>query len=195
MVLARRPQVTCWTAAHAPYAVPAMSALLFYSGTALFVACYRGNTIGKKSDILFKPRFVVMERMIKNLFVISVVFIVDKAVAFSIASFFLAILLALHIKVRPCSWEPLNRFRNMTLGMALWLGLCAVYSELSSSDDSFNPETENNDPVPLILVLVGWVFILVSGCVFVCRSCRDLEKRCDAVLKRHRSKWALSVGS
>jgi len=127
----------------------AFMGLLFYSSSAMFVACYRGDASGG-SGVKFKPVYLVLERTLRDLFAMTTSLIGNQILSRAMS---FPILLALAVstyRMQPCSIPTLTRLKVLAQSSAVWL------LSLSFLADMFRSVTDWFDVYVPGLLVWGW---------------------------------------
>lgn len=154
-VLQGGSSIQCWTTSeHKSTVMAALIALLLYSSTAMFVACYRGDASGQDS-IKYKPIFLVIERTLRDVFAIATTLVTSSFASRGISLAALTLLCLTTGWLSPCSIGTLSRMKLFSQLAAIWLLLCSF---ISASDASAIVWFKDNIEY---IVLVGWLCLLV----------------------------------
>ena len=143
--------IECWdNSFHRSLCMAAFMGLLFYSSSAMFVACYRGDASGNTKGVKFKPLYLVMERTLRDLFAMTATLISDQTLSRSLSYPILVALVTCTWYMQPCSVPSLNRLKMLSQGSAVWL------LSLTFLADIFRSTTSWFDSYVPALLLYGW---------------------------------------
>ena len=121
-VLQGNASIECWdNSGHRLMCLAALLALLCYSSSAMFVACYRGDAAMSSTSVKFKPRYLVIERTCRDLYAITTSLIRDGELSRCLSFPVLLLLLSCTVGMQPCSIPALSRLKMLSQGSAVWL--------------------------------------------------------------------------
>ena len=144
--------LVCWdNFMHRSMCMAALMGLLFYSSSAMFVACYRGDASGKLRSVKFKPMFLVLERTLRDLYAMTTSLISEQTLSRALSYPILIVLLSSTVSMQPCSVPSLTRLKQLSQGSAVWL------LTLSFVADAFRSFTGWFDVYVPALLVYGWV--------------------------------------
>ena len=151
-ILQGNDHIQCWDSSfHRSMCMAAFMGLLFYSSSAMFVACYRGDASGDTKGVKFKPVYLVLERTLRDLFAMTTSLITEQTLSRSLSYPILIALVASTWYMQPCSVPSLNRLKVLSQGSAVWLltltFLADIFRGITTWFDSYVPE----------MLIWGWV--------------------------------------
>ena len=142
--------VECWNNFyHRSMCMAAFMGLLFYSSSAMFVACYRGDASGG-SGVKFKPVYLVLERTLRDLFAMTTSLIGNQLLSRAMSYPVLIVLTVATYRMSPCSIPTLTRLKVLAQASAVWL------LTLSFLADMFRSVTDFFDVYVPGLLVWGW---------------------------------------
>ena len=144
--------IECWdTVFHRSMCMASLMGLLFYSSSAMFVACYRGDGSGNPKAVKFKPVYLVLERTLRDLFAMTTGLISEQKLSRALSFPILVVLLSSTAYMQPCSVPSLTRLKLLSQGSAVWLLTWTFVADL------FRPVTSWFDEFVPVLVIYGWI--------------------------------------
>ena len=168
--------VHCWdNYTHRSMCMAAFMGLLFYSSSAMFVACYRGDASGG-SGVKFKPVYLVLERTLRDLFAMTTSLISNQILSRAMSFPVLLVLMIATYRMQPCSIPTLTRLKVLAQASAVWL------LSLSFLADMFRSVTDWFDVYVPGLLVWGWgagvaAFALYEAWCYYRRWERRQERR------------------
>ena len=146
--------IVCWdNYAHRSMCLAALVALLCYSSSAMFVACYRGDATHSQTSVKYKPLYLVLERTMRDLYAITTSLITDGELSRCLSFPVLLLLLACTVRMQPCSVPSLGRLKVLSQSAAIWLLWVAFTADIARTAGSAYDAI-----VPGVLVF-GWVLL------------------------------------
>ena len=143
--------IECWNNfQHRSMCMSAFMGLLFYSSSAMFVACYRGDA-SSADDVKFKPVYLVLERTLRDLFAMTTSLISNQLLSRALSYPILIVLTFATYRMRPCSIPTLTRMKVLAQASAVWL------LTLSFLADMFRGATDWFDLYVPAMLVWGWV--------------------------------------
>jgi hypothetical protein len=155
-VLEEATDYICWSAEHKGLLIAACMGLLYYMSSAMFVACYRGDSSGANNPIKFKPLYLVIERTCRGLFALTTTLISESLLNRLLSLILLMTLISFSYKMRPCNIRVLNRLKAASQFAAIWL------LSVSFLPDIFRSLGGWWDKNVAIVIISGWLALIVG---------------------------------
>lgn len=182
-VLSGNTSIECWNNYfHKSMIMAAFMGLLFYSSSAMFVACYRGDASGQSKDVKFKPVYLVLERTLRDLFAMTTSLISDQTLSRSLSYPILIVLVSSTWYMKPCSVASLTRLKVLSQWSAVWLLTLTFLADMFRSTTSWFDEN-----VPELLIY-GWI---ASGGIYLAYEAYCLVGR---VRRKNNRRMTIAVG-
>ena len=168
--------IECWNNfTHRSMCMAAFMGLLFYSSSAMFVACYRGDASGGQG-VKFKPVYLVLERTLRDLFAMTTSLIGNQILSRAMSFPILLVLTFATYRMQPCSLPTLTRLKVLAQSSAVWL------LSLSFLADMFRGVTDWFDVYVPGLLVWGWatgvgMFLLYEAWCYYKRWQRRQQRR------------------
>lgn len=113
------------------------SCLFIYSSTAIYISVYRGDQTGKMGDLIFIPKFLYLERVLKMILSIATVLTCSYANGAVLLSILLATeicYIVVVIRMAPCNVWAFDRSRIILTTMAAAATTVFLVGRLAGSD-------------------------------------------------------------